>query len=460
MAELSRGANAPVTGPTLDIAVSGARQGTVDLTAFLVTADGIVRHDGDFIFFNQNVSAEGSVRLVGPDRLTVELATVPAEIERLSVAVVLDDAVLGSLAGVPGLGVTVTGPADDHRAPVSGLTSERAAVLVEIYRRQGVWKVRNVSAGWTGGFADLVRQHGVSVDDSPAPAAPTPAAPARMPTVNPSARPVPMPSVTPTAPPVPMPTAPPASVPPSPDGPRSVPGEQTLSLEKRRVLDLRKQQVHSVLLSKGVQHERVRVVMVMDKSGSMAGEYKSGTVRRVFERMVPVSIQLDDDASLEVYLYGSKFAQLPDLRVEYLDRWLDDFVHLGGTHQGIKYSKIGLANDEPAIIKHLLEGRRAGTAPTLVLFFTDGGIYKNDQISALIRTAASLPVFWQFIGIGDNNFGVLADLDTMTGRVVDNAGFFPVTDLDRIDDAELYRRLLGEFPDWLRAARAQGIVSP
>jgi hypothetical protein len=27
-----------------------------------------------------------------------------------------------------------------------------------------------------------------------------------------------------------------------------------------------------------------------------------------------------------------------------------------------------------------------------------------------------------------------------------------------VDDDELYRRLLGEFPDWLRAARAAGVL--
>lgn len=46
----------------------------------------------------------------------------------------------------------------------------------------------------------------------------------------------------------------------------------------------------------------------------------------------------------------------------------------------------------------------------------------------------------------------------MDGRVVDNAGFFDVDDIDRIADEDLYRRLLGEFPDWLRAARAAGLL--
>ena len=104
-----------------------------------------------------------------------------------------------------------------------------------------------------------------------------------------------------------------------------------------------------------------------------------------------------------------------------------------------------------------LHGR---TDPTLVLFFTDGGFAKKKEITKLISKASKRPAFWQFVGIGDNDFGVLTQLDELSGRTVDNVGFFPVTDIDRIDDAELYRRLLSEFPDWLRAARAAGILAP
>ena len=96
--------------------------------------------------------------------------------------------------------------------------------------------------------------------------------------------------------------------------------------------------------------------------------------------------------------------------------------------------------------------------PAFVLFFSDGGIYRSAEIERILRDAASLPIFWQFIGLGNADYGVLETLDTLAGRVVDNAGFFAVDDIDRIGDEELYERLLTEFPLWLTAARNAGVL--
>jgi hypothetical protein len=96
--------------------------------------------------------------------------------------------------------------------------------------------------------------------------------------------------------------------------------------------------------------------------------------------------------------------------------------------------------------------------PTLVLFFSDGGVSRDAEIEAELRAAADQPIFWQFIGLGNANFGVLERFDELPGRRVDNVGFFSVDDVDQIADQELYDRVLQEFPTWIKAARAAGIL--
>ncbi len=95
--------------------------------------------------------------------------------------------------------------------------------------------------------------------------------------------------------------------------------------------------------------------------------------------------------------------------------------------------------------------------PVLVIFLTDGGLYRSREIEKILRSSSALPVFWQFVGVGRAAYGVLEKLDTLSGRTVDNAGFFCVDDLDEIQDQDLYARLLGEFPTWLKNAAAAGI---
>jgi stress response protein SCP2 len=421
MAELGRGANAALNGNSLQVGVEGAKQGSVDLMVLQLTEQRRVRTDNDLVFFNQPQSPEGAVRLAG-NTVQVDLARVPADVAVLAVAVSLDDSMQGSLAGIPSLGVTVSGGGDPVRAAAGGFTSERAALLVEIYRRAGGWKVRNVSQGWAAGLAAVLREHGIDVADTPAPA--------------------------------------PAAVPAAPVAgqPRTVPGEERLSLEKRQKLDLRKREVAKVLLTKRAADVRARVVLVMDKTGSMFKQYKNKVVHRVVERMVPVAVQLDDDGSLEAYLYAKSFLRLPDLRVGDLETWPETFLHLNGTHGGMNYNSIGAVNDELPIINAVLASATDPRIPTLVLFFTDGGFYKRREITDLMIQAAHAPVFWQFVGIGRADYGLLEKLDEMPGRIVDNAGFFALDDIDRVSDGELYERLLGEFPDWLQAARTAGIL--
>ncbi|WP_137724531.1 VWA domain-containing protein [Prescottella subtropica] len=438
MTVLTRGANTAVSDAPATVAVTGTTPGSVDLFVFLLDATRTVRSDDDLVFFNNPASPDGSVTLDAAGQVRLDLPAIPADIGMIAVAVSVDETVPGPLSAVPTLAVTLTQPGGETlTAAVDGLTTERSAVLLEVYRRNGIWKARNVSAGWEGGLVALVTEHGVAVDDAPgehpAPAAPTPA---------------------------PVPAAPSGVATVDASGVRTVPAEARLSLEKRQKLDLRKKEVAKVLLTKGARDYVGRVILVIDKTGSMSRRYSGGEVAETVRRMVPVATQLDSDGQLEAYLYGVKFAKLPDVTVDRADEWIDEYIHLHGRHGGIDYDKqIGGINDEIPIMSEIIASLdRDATVPTLVLFFTDGGFNKRGAIQKLMRQASSRPAFWQFIGIGRSGFGVLEKLDTLSGRTVDNAGFFSVDNVDSVPDSRLYELLLSEYPDWLRAARAANIL--
>jgi len=182
---LAKGQNGPITAS--DVVVSLELTTPADLSALLVKADGKVRSDADFVFFNQPTGP--GVRLVpgAPGQaasLAVSLGAIPADIEQVRAVITLDDAssTFGQFAPPTARVSDATG-AVLYEYRIEGLSSESIVIALELYRRQGAWKVRAVGQGYAGGFAALVTDHGVSVDDAPAaqpapqPAGPQPAAP-------------------------------------------------------------------------------------------------------------------------------------------------------------------------------------------------------------------------------------------------------------------------------------------
>ncbi|MER5180628.1 TerD family protein [Streptomyces sp. NPDC002896] len=237
---MTPGSNIPLTAPR--VAVDVAAPVRLDVSGLLLTADGKVRSDDDFIFYNQPAGPGVSYRSgggTGPDAITVDTAAVPPGIEKIVVTASPD------AAGQTFQGIEPTATirnADDGSVIATftppQLGAETALVIVEIYLRNGAWKARAVGQGYANGLAGIATDFGVTVEEEPA-QAPAPAAPVQTP---------PAPPVTPPAPPVDpriaapaAPAAPPAAAPAAP-----APGTGKINLDKGRV-SLQKNQTVSLV---------------------------------------------------------------------------------------------------------------------------------------------------------------------------------------------------------------------
>ncbi|WP_066392979.1 vWA domain-containing protein [Neobacillus mesonae] len=218
-------------------------------------------------------------------------------------------------------------------------------------------------------------------------------------------------------------------------------------------IDLQKKSVKIVLEKKSLNKVRARVGLVLDITGSMRSLYKNGTVQKVVERILAIASQFDDDGQLDVWVYDNEFSRLKPVTERdfegYVNRIIleDDLVHKFGR------------NDEPPVMKDVLKKyleEEQSDDPAYIVFINDGGCKKT--IKPIIESSAKYPVFWQFVGIGDGNFDFLKTLDTMEGRIVDNANFLHIAEIDKISDSQLYDSLLNEFPSWIREAREKGIL--
>lgn len=129
-----------------------------DLVALLVNGDGAVRGDHDFVFYNSPAHPSACVRLVGT-RLEVDLALVPDDVQRVVVAIDADAApTLGKVAA------TVLGEQQSFRFEPAEVAPLPTAVVVELYRRTGTWRIRALGQGWADGLEGLATSYGVEIE--------------------------------------------------------------------------------------------------------------------------------------------------------------------------------------------------------------------------------------------------------------------------------------------------------
>jgi tellurium resistance protein TerD len=150
----------------------------LDGSAFLLKSDGKVRSDADFIFYNNLKSADGSIVHLGDnttgagdgddEQLTINLADVPADIDRVVVAVTIHDAEarrqnFGQVGKAYIRVLNAEGEKEIARFDLSeDGSTETAMVFGEVYRAGAEWKFKAVGQGFAGGLGPLARSYGIN----------------------------------------------------------------------------------------------------------------------------------------------------------------------------------------------------------------------------------------------------------------------------------------------------------
>ena len=149
----------------------------LDASAFLLKADGKVRADSDFIFYNQLKSVDGSVEHTGDNRtgegdgddeaIKVDLSKVPADIDRIAFTVTIHeaDARRQNFGQVRNAFIRIVN--QDNNSEVArydlaeDASTETAMIFAELSRNGAEWKFRAVGQGFAGGLKPLAESYGL-----------------------------------------------------------------------------------------------------------------------------------------------------------------------------------------------------------------------------------------------------------------------------------------------------------
>lgn len=218
------------------------------------------------------------------------------------------------------------------------------------------------------------------------------------------------------------------------------------------------------LAKAGLQGHVANVVLVLDVSGSTSGLYSRGVIQAVADKAFVMALHFDDDGEVPLCYFNHQASDAGVLNLSNYTGYIDRTARADG---GTNYSSAiawareaaGYGKQKRGLFRKKSSPEGPVQTPTYVLFVTDGE--PTDSRTAIqqeLADASREPIFWQFIGVGSNNFPFLEQLDTMGGRLIDNAGFFAVANPQTFSNDQMYQMLLSEYPSWITQAKAHGLI--
>ena len=187
---LSKGGNVSLTkaAPNLtavtvglgwDVRTTTGTDFDLDASALLTNAEGKVTNDGNFVFFNNLKSVDGSVEHTGDnltgegegddEQIKVNLAGVAAEVDKIvfPVSIHEGESRSQSFGQVRNAFIRVVNQADSNELARYDLSedasTETAMVFGELYRNGAEWKFRAVGQGYASGLRGIAQDFGVNI---------------------------------------------------------------------------------------------------------------------------------------------------------------------------------------------------------------------------------------------------------------------------------------------------------
>lgn len=157
----------------------------LDASAFLLGANGKVRKDSDFVFYNNDKSENNAIIYGGDNRtgsgngddetIMIDFSKVPNDVEKITITATIYNAkkLHQNFGMVENAYIRLCEMEDNQTEGTEVLrydlgedfSIETAVVFAELYKRNGQWKFSAIGSGYQGGLAALGRSYGLDVEE-------------------------------------------------------------------------------------------------------------------------------------------------------------------------------------------------------------------------------------------------------------------------------------------------------
>lgn len=153
----------------------------LDVSVMLISDTGKMEEEGDFIFYNNNISRNGEVKIINPfgsykTVFEIDTSKVPSKILKISFVSTIDSSEgtkttfrdLKSYSAV----IMDANKASLYKLEFEDLTKETALMALDIYRNKSEWKVNHLGFGFNSGLEAVLKEYAgskIKIDSSPPP---------------------------------------------------------------------------------------------------------------------------------------------------------------------------------------------------------------------------------------------------------------------------------------------------
>lgn len=161
MTTLSIGGNTVLS--TLKFNLNHNLTSDADISVFCLSDKGKVHGDAGMVFYGMPTSQCGTIKLT-TNTVEFDLTKVPANIHKFAISATLDNGEFSAKTDIQ-----LSSTEFEYLLKTNDRT-EKALILLEVYKHKNAWKVRFVGQGFDGGLQPLAELYGVDIaNDSPSP---------------------------------------------------------------------------------------------------------------------------------------------------------------------------------------------------------------------------------------------------------------------------------------------------